>query len=61
MLLRDIMTVNVEVVSPYTPLQEAAEKMRVFDTGSLPICDGKKVLGMLWPRVCILIKRWSAM
>lgn len=50
MLLRDIMTANLEVISPFTPLQEAAEKMRVFDTGALPICDEKKVLGMLTDR-----------
>ncbi|MDQ3233002.1 MAG: CBS domain-containing protein [Pseudobdellovibrionaceae bacterium] len=50
MLLSEIMTASVEVISPFTPLQEAAEKMRVFDTGSLPICDGKKVLGMLTDR-----------
>jgi CBS domain-containing protein len=44
------MTASVEVISPFTPLQEAAEKMRVFDAGSLPICDGNKVLGMLTDR-----------
>ena len=50
MLLRDIMTANLEVISPFTPLQDAAEKMRVFDTGALPICDDKKVIGMLTDR-----------
>jgi CBS domain-containing protein len=54
MLLRDIMTANLEVISPFTPLQEAAEKMRVFDTGSLPICDDKKVLGMLTDRDIVI-------
>jgi CBS domain-containing protein len=28
--------------------------MRVFDTGSLPICDGKKVLGMLTDRDIVI-------
>jgi CBS domain-containing protein len=54
MLLKDIMTAHVEVISPFTPLQEAAEKMRVFDAGSLPICDGKKVLGMLTDRDIVI-------
>lgn len=54
MLLRDVMTASVEVISPFTPLQEAAEKMRIFDAGSLPICDGKKVLGMLTDRDIVI-------
>lgn len=50
MKLRDVMTKGVEVVHPDSPLQEAAQKMRSLDVGSIPVCDGERVLGMLTDR-----------
>jgi CBS domain-containing protein len=50
MQLKDIMTRDVEVIYPDTSLQEAAEKMRSLDVGSLPITDGGKVVGILTDR-----------
>jgi CBS domain-containing protein len=50
MQLKDIMTPRVEVVSPQATLQEAAQKMKQFDIGPLPICDGERLVGMLTDR-----------
>jgi CBS domain-containing protein len=45
-----VMTKNVEVVRPDATLQEAAQKMKDIDVGSLPVCNGRKLLGMLTDR-----------
>jgi CBS domain-containing protein len=44
------MTRKVEVVRPDATLQEAAQKMKSIDVGSLPVCDGRKLQGMLTDR-----------
>jgi CBS domain-containing protein len=48
--LSDIMTRDVKVLPPSSTVQEAAEQMRQQDVGSLPVCDGKKLLGMITDR-----------
>jgi CBS domain-containing protein len=50
MKLSEIMTPDVEVVSPNDTLQDAARKMRDRDVGLLPVCDGEKLIGMLSDR-----------
>lgn len=50
MLLRDIMTHNVEVVSPGDTLEQAARKMADLDVGPMPVCEGNRVVGMLTDR-----------
>ena len=50
MQLRDIMTTDVECVSPETTLREAAEKMRQLDVGPLPVCDNDRLIGMITDR-----------
>ena len=50
MQIKEIMTRNVEVITPDTSLTEAAEKMRDLDVGSLPVCDGLRLQGMLTDR-----------
>lgn len=45
-----IMTRDVEVLSPQDNLRHAAEIMRDRDIGALPVCDGKRLLGMLTDR-----------
>jgi CBS domain-containing protein len=50
MQLRAIMTPEVEVVSPETTLQQAAAKMRRLNIGSLPVCEGDRLIGMLTDR-----------
>jgi|SRR5688572_10831455 CBS domain-containing protein len=45
-----VMTRQVEVVRPDATLQEAAQKMKDIDVGSLPVCDGRKLQGMITDR-----------
>jgi CBS domain-containing protein len=50
MKIREIMTRNVETVRPEHVIQEAASKMKSLDVGSLPVCDNRKLLGMITDR-----------
>jgi CBS domain-containing protein len=50
MQIKDIMTPDVQVVSPDATLQEAASLMRGLDIGPLPVCDGDRLVGMLTDR-----------
>ena len=50
MHLREIMTPEVEVIHPEVTLQQAAAKMRRLNIGSLPVCDGDRLIGMLTDR-----------
>jgi len=50
MLLRDIMTRDPGVVSPGDTLEQAARIMEVLDVGPIPVCEGKRVVGMLTDR-----------
>jgi len=48
--IRDIMTRDVETVAPEASIRDAAEKMKALNIGSLPICEGRKVIGMVTDR-----------
>lgn len=50
MQLKEIMTREVEVIHPDATIQEAAEKMKSLDVGSLPVCDGERLQGMVTDR-----------
>jgi len=50
MQLREIMTRDVEVIRPETPVSDAAEKMRSLDLGALPVCEGQRLVGMVTDR-----------
>ncbi len=50
MNVRDVMTTDVTCISPDATLQEAAQKMRSLDVGSLPICDNDRLAGMITDR-----------
>ncbi|WP_114394936.1 CBS domain-containing protein [Oleisolibacter albus] len=50
MQIRDIMTKDVELVSPTTSLQEAARKMRDADTGFLPVGEDDRLVGTVTDR-----------
>ena len=50
MQLKDIMTYNVETISPEATLQEAAQTMKTRDIGSIPVCDGTRIQGMITDR-----------
>jgi CBS domain-containing protein len=48
--VHEVMTRNVEVLHPDNTLEEAAEKMKRFGIGPLPVCEGDKLVGMLTDR-----------
>ena len=50
MLVRDAMTPEAAVVRPDATLAEAAETMRAQNVGSLPVCHGERLVGMLTDR-----------
>lgn len=50
MKLADIMTRDVTVVSPNDSAQRAAQIMDELNVGSLPVCDGRRILGMVTDR-----------
>ena len=50
MIVRDIMSRDVEVVHPDSVIQEAADKMKTLNIGSLPVCDNKRLVGVVTDR-----------
>ena len=50
MQLKEFINSRVETVQPGDTLQRAAEKMRESDIGSLPVCDGGQLIGMITDR-----------
>ena len=44
MQVKDIMTPSVECIKPDSTLDEAVEKMRTLNVGSLPICDDDRLI-----------------
>ncbi|HJQ83472.1 MAG TPA: CBS domain-containing protein [Candidatus Binatia bacterium] len=48
--VRDVMTRHVEVIRPDASLKEAAAKMADLDVGTLPACDGERLVGMVTDR-----------
>lgn len=54
MKLDEIMTKDVEIISPGDTLQTAAQKMRDRDIGFLPVCDGDRLIGVLSDRDVIV-------
>ena len=54
MQLREIMSRDVEVIAPEATIREAAEKMREIDVGPLPVCNGKRLVGILTDRDIVI-------
>ena len=50
MKISDIMSRDVQVARPEDTLRDAAETMARIDVGSLPICDGRRLLGIVTDR-----------
>ena len=50
MQVSEIMTREVETVAPDNSLQKAAEAMEALGVGSLPVCDGKRLVGTITDR-----------
>lgn len=48
------MTRDVEVLHPDNTLEVAADKMKHFDIGPLPVCEGDKLVGIITDRDIIV-------
>ena len=49
-LVSDVMTRDVQSIGPQESLQRAAQLMDRLNVGSLPVCDGQRLLGMVTDR-----------
>jgi CBS domain-containing protein len=50
MQLKDVMTRQVEVISPDASLEEAARKMDQLNVGPLPVCEDERLVGLVTDR-----------
>lgn len=50
MRIADIMSRDVTVAPPECTLREAAQTMAKIDAGALPVCDGRRLLGIITDR-----------
>jgi CBS domain-containing protein len=50
MKISEVMTRDVQTVSPDQPVQEAANFMLSTDAGSIPVTDGDRLIGMITDR-----------
>ena len=50
MQLKEFINYRVETVRPDDTLQHAAEKMRDLDVGSMPVCEDRRLVGILTDR-----------
>ena len=50
MQVKDIMTRDVEVARRDTLVTDVAERMRGYDIGILPVCDGDQLVGLVTDR-----------
>jgi len=50
MLVREIMTRDVRLLSPHDNIQDAAKRMRDDDIGSLPVAEGDRLVGYVTDR-----------
>lgn len=50
MKVNEIMTREIDVVSPETTLRDAAERMNALDVGVLPVCDKDRLVGVITDR-----------
>lgn len=46
----DVMTRDVQSISPEQSVRRAAQMMDEFNIGSIPVCDGNKLVGMITDR-----------
>ncbi len=50
MKIAECMSRDVQIVQPDQPIREAAQFMLRSDAGSMPVCDGDRLIGMLTDR-----------
>jgi CBS domain-containing protein len=54
MQIAEIMSRDVQLVSPHQSLQEAARLMAELDVGAIPVADNDRLVGMLTDRdICV--------
>ncbi len=49
-MVSEVMTRNVQFISPHESLQRAAQMMDELNVGALPVCDGERLIGMVTDR-----------
>ena len=55
MLLKEIMTSTVDVISRDAKAAEAALKMKYLNVGAMPVCDGERQYGMVTDRDLVVL------
>src|SRR5258706_7111049 len=50
MQVSEMMTRDAECTRPDATLKEVAERMKALDVGSLPVCEGDRLVGMITDR-----------
>ncbi|MCY6369550.1 CBS domain-containing protein [Clostridium ganghwense] len=50
MKIKDIMTKTVASINPDDSVERAAQLMKEYDIGSVPVCNGEEVIGILTDR-----------
>lgn len=50
MKVRDIMTKEIACMSADEPVEKAAELMKQYNVGSIPVCEGDNVIGIVTDR-----------
>ena len=50
MQVKDMMDKGAESVAPNAKLQAIAKKMRDYDVGCIPVCEGGKTIGLVTDR-----------
>jgi CBS domain-containing protein len=50
MKVKELMTRDIDMVSPETTLRDAAERMNSLDIGVLPVCDKDRLVGVITDR-----------
>ena len=48
--IQDVMTKDVQFISPEDSVRRAAQMMDEFNVGAIPVCDGDKLVGMITDR-----------
>jgi CBS domain-containing protein len=54
MKIHDILTHDPEVIHPDATICEAAGKMKQYDIGMLPVCDGERLIGSVTDRDLVI-------
>lgn len=50
----ELMTKNIKICTPHDSVTAAAKIMRDIECGSVPVCEGKKVVGIITDRDIVL-------